>query len=1114
MMKARKLILMGWILGLAAFSVMCAQEGVAVRRSAPLTPPVAVKAMDVSLEDILGKMPPDTIPAGNEIAASLIAIGPEGLGQLCDQIVPPGTGDDTKARWAVTILNKFAISYAAESDRLMVAQAMIAALDKAEDDEVKAFLIRQLQVVGREEAVLALAPYLTNERLNEPAVQALLAIGGPEANSALLAGLQTAPEARAVTMTQAMGRNKITGAVQTLKERAGAKDREIRLAALWSLGQIGAKGCDDLFAKGVKTKSLYEQNRIYGYWVDYARNLTANGDDKAAAAVIDDLMDADRPVHVRTAALSLLGADCPQDAVSPDPTGKRTRAIEALTEALKDDSKAHRCAALKFILSLNAAQALVEELAEAKPEVQAEILEALADSEQTDLYSATAPYLQSEDQAVRLAAVEAAATLGGQGAAEDLVTLLSQGTAEDRQAVKGAFLRIDLRDVEPMPEEVYNELPAEARVVCFEVVGERRLKQMLPICLMGAKDENAAVRTAAFAAMATVAGPENTGAMVEMLTGAPSDREVRALQGSLAAVLGRSDDATLAEVILAFNKLNDTGKSRLMDVLRRNGKPAGAQAIWAVYRNSKNEDLKTDAIRALSSWPEPSPIMVAGLTNVAAQDSQKTRHVLAHRGAVAMLSHDAVGDDDRLKLTPALYAAATSDEEKQAALEVLKKVNDQTAAEAARQAITAPKPTPTPEAPKVNYPPPEATPDADGFRSLFNGKDLTGWIGNTTGYVAENGMIAVKPKLGGGNLYTDKQYSDFHMKFEFMLTPGANNGLGIRTPVAGDSAYVGMELQILDNESPKYAKLDPRQYHGSVYGVAAAKRGFQKPAGEWNAQEVIALGPQITVILNGETIVDCNLEEAKAKGEFMNNSAHPGLDNSIGHIGFLGHGDELFFRNLKIKELDRGDNTPPMAFEALFNGQDLTGWKGLLAGPNDNPIQRAALSAEARAEAQKEADENMRAHWSVQDGALEFDGKGRSLVTARDDYGDFEIWVDWKIKEKGDSGLYLRGAPQVQIWDPAQRPVGSGGLFNNQKNPSSPSRCADNPIGDWNTFFIKMVGERVTVVLNGWLVVDNVIMENYWDRSQPIFPTGPIELQNHGNNLYFKNIYLRELPRQ
>lgn len=413
--------------------------------------------------------------------------------------------------------------------------------------------------------------------------------------------------------------------------------------------------------------------------------------------------------------------------------------------------------------------------------------------------------------------------------------------------------------------------------------------------------------------------------------------------------------------------------------------------------------------------------------------------------------------------------------------------------------------------------------EESGFVPLFNGKDLTGWIGDTKGYVPEDGKIVCRP---GGNLYTEKEYSNFVIRFEFKLTPGANNGLGIRTPPKGDAAYVGMELQILDDTAPQYKTLHDYQYHGSIYGIVPAKRGHQKPVGEWNVQEVIADGPKIKITLNGTVIVDADLSTIKQIENMHDLKKHPGLHNPTGHIGFLGHGSVVEFKNIRLKDLGTGTSasapstetptaeaTPakaPAGFTELFNGKDLTGWKGLLAGPNDNPIKRAALTPEAHAKAQEEADANMKAHWKAENGILIFDGKGRSLCTVKD-YKDFEMMVDWKIMANGDSGIYLRGSPQVQIWDYTRNPVGSGGLYNNQKNPRNPTLCADNPIGEWNTFHIKMVGDKVTVNLNGKRVVDNVTLENYWDRKQPIFPSGQIELQNHGNFLYFRNIYIKEL---
>jgi hypothetical protein len=191
---------------------------------------------------------------------------------------------------------------------------------------------------------------------------------------------------------------------------------------------------------------------------------------------------------------------------------------------------------------------------------------------------------------------------------------------------------------------------------------------------------------------------------------------------------------------------------------------------------------------------------------------------------------------------------------------------------------------------------------AEGFYPLFNGKDLTGWTGNLNGYQAEDGMIVVHPEKSSGNLYTENTYADFVLRFDFQLTPGANNGIGIRAPLSGDAAYLGMEIQVLDNEHPKYAQLQPYQYHGSVYGVIPAKRGFLLPAGQWNTEEISIHGDEIKVTLNGTIITEGNLLAAVKNGT-MDHKEHPGLLRKDGHIGFLGHGDVVRFKNIRIKKM-------------------------------------------------------------------------------------------------------------------------------------------------------------------------------------------------------------------
>jgi hypothetical protein len=206
----------------------------------------------------------------------------------------------------------------------------------------------------------------------------------------------------------------------------------------------------------------------------------------------------------------------------------------------------------------------------------------------------------------------------------------------------------------------------------------------------------------------------------------------------------------------------------------------------------------------------------------------------------------------------------------------------------------------------------------EGFTPLFNGKDLSGWVygrrgdgsENRTGkgYQVENGVL-FSTQEDGGNLYTERQYADFVLRFEFRLTANANNGIGIRAPLAGDAAYVGMEIQVLDDSGSEYRNLRPAQYHGSIYQMFPATRGHQKPVGEWNVEEITAQGRQIVVKLNGVTITDGNLDEVKDEAllakhrDLSKPEGSRGIANTTGHIVLLGHGTRVEFRYIRVKPL-------------------------------------------------------------------------------------------------------------------------------------------------------------------------------------------------------------------
>jgi hypothetical protein len=222
-----------------------------------------------------------------------------------------------------------------------------------------------------------------------------------------------------------------------------------------------------------------------------------------------------------------------------------------------------------------------------------------------------------------------------------------------------------------------------------------------------------------------------------------------------------------------------------------------------------------------------------------------------------------------------------------------------------------------------------------------------------------------------------------------------------------------------------------------------------------------------------------------------------------------------------VSAADRPLNQAPEGFTNLFKGSDLSGWRG--RQQDYSPYEEAKLSKEQLAAKQQAWNADMAKHWRVDSskGEIVSDGQGVYLTTAKD-YGDFEFCVDWlMVSHNGDSGIYLRGYPQVQIWDPDNKevaglgaPKGSGSLWNdNDNNPGKwPLVKADNPVGQWNTFRVKMIGSRVWIWFNDKLTVDGQILDNYFDRSKPVLPRGPIELQTHGSEMRFRNVFVREIP--
>lgn len=885
-----------------------------------------------TVEELLGMMPAQSTPEMVTASQGLVDLGPDAIKSVCAMLVPPGAGDDVNARFLLNGLAKYVSRGDAEEARALVSGAFLQAIEAAEDPEVKAFLIRQIQVCGKAEAVDVLLKYLGDDRLVEPATQALLAIRTDNAVTALKAAFEGAEGARAVTLIKALGELRVADMADKIVPFTASDNRETRLVAYQALANMGVPQALEPLRQAYETGAPYEKAKVISYGLTYAKRLAEAGDMETATGILDALM-ADEQVNVRSAALSTLVA-----------VGSAS-AQNRLLAAMDDPSLEYRAAALWLASEFPAEEATRQWMAKidaVPPEVQAEIITMLGNRGDSVASNVLTQQILAEEKVVRMAAIDAAVKVTGNRAVAPMLERLRQGAEEDEiEAIKSALLRVAGQQVVKACAQALDKTPAPGRIALLGVLKERHAEIARREVFAQAKAEDEGVRLAAIDALTTTAKGGDVPRVVDLVVEAPSEAEKEAARTVLVTLAAEKPRPLLKTI----EKYDGQAKADLLPALPAIGGDAALETVLAAVK-SEDEAIKDAAVRALSAWPNPAAM--PHLLEIAKTTDNETYHVLALGGFLRLVPEANIGPEEKVAQYKAALECARRNEEKVAAISGLAGIrtieslqlvgqyldNEELKTDAALAAaqiacpqgendkgLVAPDVRPILEKARektdsedlrkqidahlANIPAPEKSNEAgpatveEGFVALFNGKDLTGWEGDTKGYGIEDGVIVCKP---GGNLYTVKDYANFVLRFEFKLTPGANNGLAVRVPMPAHAAYDGMELQIIDNTAEKYKDLKPYQYHGSIYGVVPAKRGFLKPVGEWNEQEVIADGRRMVVKLNGEVIVDANLDEATKDGT-MDGKEHPGLKRESGRLGFCGHGDVLYFRNIRVKEL-------------------------------------------------------------------------------------------------------------------------------------------------------------------------------------------------------------------
>lgn len=925
----------------------------------------ANRTVNTIVADVLAQMPAEQQAEYDKLIQDLSTAGEAGVLGLVEKINAPGKGSNANVDYALSGLTHYVMAKGEESVRLVVANAYLKALEKVEERETKAFIIRQIQLLGEDECVDTLVDYLNDESLSGPAARALSAIGTENAQKALVASLKRrsgTPKTQK-DIIRAIADVPTVEAEPVLKAMLGTEDENLRKELLYALSRVGTKASlEDLADAAEQAGYTMEKTGANEAYIALIKRVLEQGDaseaEKAAKSLLKKATKAGA-TQTREAALQILLAANPENA------------MKTALAALKDTNKDYRNAALNYASAFANQEFYIEvmkHMMKAKPEVKVDILnwmgrESKMSSKHDVIKNLEIRFdlparqvfldqLKDESFDVRQAAVWALVKIGDKSVIPSLADLLKSADKQDILLGQDALMAFN-GDIDQAVAKVIPTATDAGKIAGLELLSIRMADANLNTVLEQIKSGSPEVKVAAYAALRNVVAEKDFTLLCGMLETA-DDSAIAPLQDAIIASLSKLSAATqVSNIDRRMIQAGDSKKHLYYKVLAATGDP---KALTTIVNGFKENDgvAKEAVLEALLVWQgvdAADELFAICKSNSSAEVFDK-----ALERYVQLVSNPAYTGENRLLRLRKAMEIARSDEQK---VLILKEIQQ-----------------------------------TGTFLALM--------------YASE-----------------------------FLDASDA----GVRS--------------------------------AAVYAVWNIARNHP----EYTGDNVKAILNRLLTLFDGA-------------------DARYDIDALKQHLAAM------------------PDET---GFVSIFNGKDLTGWKGLV----ENPIIRAKMKSAQLAKAQEKADENMRRDWKVENGLLVFDGTGYDNLCTVKQYGDFEMYVDWMLDPKGpeaDAGIYLRGTPQVQIWDTARvnvgAQVGSGGLYNNQVNESKPSKVADNKLGEWNTFYIKMVGDRVTVVLNGEKVVDNVILENFWDRSLPIFPVEQIELQAHGSKVYYRNIYVKELEQQ
>ena len=904
-----------------------------------------MRTSETIIADALNQLPATEKKVFDEVMGELASTGAEGIAQVADMLVPASEGKNAIVEYALNGVVAYVSAPGKEAEKAAVRKGLVQALEACTDNPNKTFLLTLLRMCGEAEDAPVFVKYLNDDYLAEWAISGLTSIQGTEEMLLDLMKKEAAPKA---TLAHAAGLKKMTSAEPVLIVWLKDADAPTARAIYQSLAQCGTSLSIPVLGKAAKNVGYeWEDSDATAAYLRLLQKLVGEGRGKEAGAAAKALLKATDKSHVRGAALEVIVAVA----------GKK--ALPLVAAALKNEDRAYRVNALRLSESVADENwyATVAKTLQGKADasVKADVLNWLGTNHVASQVEAVVAQMGASDEEVALAAIKAAGKIGGEAALESLVAQL--GGAHSNAAEKALLAfngKVNTGVLKALDAEKKVQLPA------LRLASARSMEESADKVFELLSSQDAAVREAAYAALAGVVEPKDFGRLAQWLE---KGNQVPAVQKAMKqALLPLAKEDQLATIQPCMSKaanpslyypvLAQVGNAQAIAEIRKGYEGHTKQAAYEALLTIDNAEMIDVLFEMAQADKEHSQAILNRYTDLVSKSAQKPiQQFQSYSQALALatdvkLQNRLIGllggthaYQALLVVEPYMDNQATSESAAGAVRTIVSKnigtlggdqirsmlnkaitcfeaVGDADAGYAIDDIKAMLEKLPEMEtSPKFEL---SAQETKDGFEVLFDGEDMSQWIGNTIDYVPMNGAICVSANYGnGGNLYTQKEYSDFIFRFEFcFMKEGVNNGVGIRTPMGVDAAYEGMEIQILDHDAPIYKNLREYQVHGSVYGIIPAKRIKSPKLGTWNTEEIWVKGDRIKVTVNGEVILDGNIRKAckgnnvskdgsKTNPYTVDKKNHPGLFNKSGHIGFLGHGEGLKLRNVRVKDLSK-----------------------------------------------------------------------------------------------------------------------------------------------------------------------------------------------------------------